>query len=223
MRKKVVKRVVIGVLIGVASLGLFRLFFPILVRAMMCEHFVKEGISNYSNADSSMSICKYLTVRVSDGNSQDTDVRFLNRYSWEDAFYHYESDYTFTSQKEVVALALRYDPSTYNEASADIFSQPGLSSEIRFEYGEFDFYLNDTERINEQRPFLTDFNLSGDEPCIRWINLIAFSAFRGQIVSLGFCYGEFDFFGRLTEKYPFSGWDDFIEENYSFFDWGKAK
>ena len=202
----------------------------------MDAHIIHEGIEQYGTADSSLGLCTYLTVREGEENTPGNyQTLFVNKYKYKDAFYRYEEYYFNGYCKETVVLALTYEEEDYKAALIDVKSQPGFSNDISFEYGNYEFYLNSTEKIAGEKKahqhgrenyineyVFTDYKVNGDEPYLHWINLVGYSTSKKTLAFVGFYYEKkwrSGFWKYDKSYYSFEGWNKLFETEFSFFEW----
>ena len=197
--------------------------FPSIYLHLMDGHFLHTGIDKYSPSLSSISLCRYLTVREEDETYGTT--LFVDRFQRSDAFFRHEETYEGGRGHEIAILVLSYEKSIYPSAFGDVSSQQGFSDEISFTYGDFEFRLNDSERmIQKQRnyAFQTDFELTDPDAYLHWINLVGWSDSRFQLAFIGFFHVlevRSGFWNFEETFYSFNGWDSLFKQELSYFDW----
>ena len=177
------------------------------VELLLRGHYTKEGIDNYSPAASSISLCGYLTLK----EERIADEYFVNKRPYIDSYYRYEYDYNSKYKCETVILSLTYSKNVYEEAYKEISAQPGFSKKIWFNYHNYSFCLNDTERMmhNAYRQdwCYTSYDISDNCIKLSWINLVGWCDDKDTLVFIGFFYDknksgyEFNNFGELFELY----------------------
>ena len=216
MRVKRIVLITTTFLVGATALILV---FPALSQLLiMSNSGVDEGIEFYAPAASSLGICEWLTLGEDEsGRSRSDPYLFINKYRWESAYFCYEKNNSFSVQNETVLLSLGYSEDVFEQAQDYICSRPGFSTEVYFSYGNYQFALNETERLRPTNKALTDFSFSPPNEYIKWINLVGYSTVDFKLVFLGFYYGAYEqYFGSGTKGYPFQGWQGFIEEFFPF-------
>ena len=141
-REKLFLTILIG-FIALLTIGLI-VAFPSIKLYLFDECRTYEGINNYSYGLSSMELCNYLDFR---DHQKKGSGDFVEEHPYSSAYFRYEIEQKGGYDHEKVLLSLAYDKTTYQEAMEDIISKPGFSEKIRFLYGDFVFYLNETERL----------------------------------------------------------------------------
>lgn len=178
----------------------------------------KEGIENYHYAGSSLTLCKYLTVRKGEEN-----FVFLEEFAYVDSFYiFYRNTIMPIKENENVLMVLTYNEEIYNKALEDIKNQPGYyESDVHFVYKSFNFCTNVNEKLRNNH--LTSYQFGTEADYIGWINLVGFSDSLKSIAFIGFYYATCDgWFGYLTGKYgdySFVDWDTFFSDFFDFYEW----
>lgn len=218
------KRVLIIVSLALISTFALICAWPSIYLHLFDAYIVIDGIERFHPARSSTGICSYLTVRE-ELNQGYSYVFFINKYPWSKSFFHYEDNAHGGFYHEVALLSLTYDPDHYSQAFEDVSSQPGFSDKIAFRYGSIDFRLNDTERIENERTnsiVHTNYELNGEAPYLDWINLVGWSESKNTLIFLGFNHTverRTGFWQFEKTFYPFEGWDNLLEKEFSFYDW----
>lgn len=221
--KKWKRNLLIGLSINVVAVLALVLAWPSISLHIMDGHFLREGIEKYNPAVSSVSLCKALTARYEDDRHD--RVLFVDQFHYEDSFFRFEEFYDGGYAHETVVLALRYSKPMFEEAYGDVRSQSGFLPETVFCYGDFEFHLNEAYTLyNRERGFNdgSDYLLSGNSPYLHWINIIGISNSRCELAFVGFYHVLQWRSGLWTfdeSYYPFAGWSNLFEKEFSFFDW----
>ena len=177
-------------------------------------YVVREGISNYDPADSSMSLCNYLTVR-DDGNTRFDETLFVDKYKWNGAYYKYVCDNNHNkSNQEYVLLVLKYASDEYSLAKDDVLGQEGYCIDaFSFYYKTYLFCLNNTDACLNHPPF-TEYEILEDKIRIRWINLVGYSDKLDSLAFIGlYCHQ----YGETTDTYYMcNSWDKMFEDYFDY-------
>ena len=220
------KDIYVLILLTCGVLGIIGLVcaFPSISLHLMDAHILSTDISEYNPCISSMSLCRYFSVREED--TIHASAWFPDQYQRKGAFFRYEEYYNGGYEHETAILALSYENGVYSSAFEDISNQPGFSDEIVFNYGDFEFRLNDAERIcNKSQGInhcLTDFRLVGDSLYLHWINLVGWSASRREIAFVGFYHVQkwrSGFWSFEETYYPFVSWNALFENELPYYNW----
>ena len=222
MKRRIITIIII--IAAVTSVVAFVASLPSLDLYFFMGHYINNGIEKYYPAASSYGLCAYLEVR--DETKLVPEHCFCWQYRFSKAFYRREeANIKPGLEHETVVMVLKYEPSIYETALGDIANQPGFSNEFSFTFNGFNFYLNDTERVDsiERATYIsTNYCLDGDNQYIGWINLVGYSDVDCTIVFVGYfhCYKWRSGFWKYDQEYyKFEGWDSFFESEFSFIDW----
>lgn len=202
------------------KLVIFLSFFNILFLTA-CNHLLdvninKSGIENYSPGLSSVLLCRYLTLR------DEHYEHFLEKYSYESAFFQYKDIINGNISYETVLMALTYKESEFNQACNDVEKEEGFSSRLEFIYKNYDFCLNETEEIINGKDHHTSFNLDGETKYIQWINLVGINNMKKTILFVGFFYADNkDVLKNINKSkpYSFSTWDNLFNTFFYEYIW----
>lgn len=179
-------------------------------------HYVREGIENYSAAASSISLDCFLTVRE-ERNYGDSYVDFVNKRPLVNSFYRYEYNYNKQFKCETVILSLTYTEELYKDAYKDVSSQEGFTPRLSFDYSNYSFCLNDTERIarasSGQDWYYTSYDVDNNFVYLKWINLVGWCEKKNTLVFIGFYYN------RNNRGYTFNSWDEMFLNYFNTYNW----
>ena len=173
--------------------------------------------------------CQDLTLHCGEGyHKQERGTPlFIETYNWNKAKYRYEyigPNYKENTIQETIFLSLTYDLEVYQSALEDVQSQMGYSKVIEFQYKSYIFNLNYSwynSIPTEDKGNYYEFNC--EKPYIEEILFVCHSDTLCSIVFLSFYQLQHENFYSLNRKkvggYPFKGWDIFLNDFYSFYDW----
>ena len=210
-------KIIVSIVITTNTLALFGIIaaLPTINLHLLDCHIIREGIDKYHDALSSVGLCSYLTVR--DERKKTKEEYFTNKFQYMDSFFKFEETYNGGYEHEVVIMHLTYDALTFSDVLNDIKNQPGFSEEISFQYKNYSFFLNQTEKLVGH--IYTDFDISSSTPYLNWINLVGFSNDDNCIVFIGFYHikqWRSGFWKYDEEYYSFEGWVKFIEKEFPY-------
>ena len=184
-----------------------------LAELLLQGHYTKEGIENYSPSASSVSLCSYLTLR----EERRADEYFINKWPLINSYYRYEHEYDMKHKLETVLLSLTYSEDVYEEAFENISIQKGFSKKIFFDYCNYSFCLNDTERIMKgvynQDWSYTSFDVNDNCIYLKWINLVGWCEKKHTLVFIGFYYE------KNNRGYTFNSWDEMFSNYFNSYNW----
>lgn len=210
-KKKVFLSIFIPSLLTTIFVFTFGLYWTI--ELLMMGHYVTEGINKYSPSSSPVSLCYFLTLR----QEKNKENSFINKYPIIDSFYRYEHNFSIQSKFETVILSLTYDSDNFSTVCDDVFSQRGFSQQIKFDYNNYTFRLNDTERIfkadGNQDWCLTSYDISDNSIQLEWINLVGWCDEKNTMVFVGFYYK------KNNRGYNFKTWDEMFTKYYDDYNW----
>lgn len=98
------------------------------------EKFYKEGLENFTTADSSNSYCRYILPTET----------FLEDYAYVDGdwYYYNKVEHVFLNERDCGLMWLQYDETTYASVKEVVFSNFSLSEEKFVSINGYDFYQN---------------------------------------------------------------------------------
>lgn len=197
-------------------LTIFSVMFVPACNHMLDVNISKSGIDNYSPGLSSVLLCRYLTLR------DECSEHFLEEYPYENAFFQYKDRINGDISYETVLMALTYKESIFSKAYDDIKEKDGFSSQLEFSYMEYDFCLNETEKMINGEYHHTSFNFEDGNKYIQWINVVGASVTKNTILFVGFFYAEYkDVLKNINQSKPyiFTTWDALFNSFFEKYDW----